>query len=135
VQVLGAIEVAGVVVGHVHVLQLLGCHDLLLEQGANEAVGEAGQRLFDGRRQLEVDDCDFLALGVLVEPGEVVDAAEFEGELEEDAADFLLEGGEEGGQALAGGVVPEDEFEEGEVGQFVAVLPQQLGRSEVRVCM
>jgi hypothetical protein len=124
VQVLRPVKVAVVVVEDIHVFQLLRSDYLFFEKGSDETVSEGGQGLRDRFCYFEVDDCDFFAFGVFVDPCEVIDAGQFKGKLGENAIDFFLKVGEEGGQSLTGGVVTQDKLEECKVGKFVAVLSE-----------
>ncbi len=80
VQGLVAVEVSIVVVEYIHVLQLLCGYDLLLEQHPDESVSERNQGFSDMFGHFQVDNSDLLAFGTLVDPREVIDAAQLQRE-------------------------------------------------------
>lgn len=90
------VEVLGMIVENIHVLQFLRDDDFLLQKSPDQPISEGSQGRSDVLAHFQVNHCHFLAFGVLVESREVVDPCEFKRVFGEDPVDVLLEVGEEG---------------------------------------
>lgn len=106
-----SIEVAGVVVEDIHVLEFLSSQDFLLQQSPDELVGESHQCIGDGLCHFQINDRDLLALCILVQPCEVVDSCDLEWVFDKHALNAFLMLFEDGCESLSCGVMAQYEFE------------------------
>lgn len=104
------------VVEDVHVLEFLSGQDFFLQQSANELVGESHKRIGYWLSDFQVNNCDFLALGVLVQSREVIYSSDLKRVLDKHTLNVLLVLLQNSRQSFSGGVMTQNEFEERQMG-------------------
>lgn len=70
-QSLRLIQIAVMIVKHIHFLQLTRCHYLFLQHTAHQFINQHIQHTHHPIAQLTINNCDLVALLVLVESSEV----------------------------------------------------------------